>query len=131
MSTAVRALLIAGSIMTALYVLRRVRKSRMRTEDSVFWLVFSLILVVMGLLPNAVSALARFIGVMSAANLVFLIVIFLLIIKLFLMDQRISALQRQVTDTAQAEAIRRRRETENRAGQADPETAENGRQTAE
>ncbi len=115
MSIAVRALLIAGSILTALYVLRRVRKSRMRTEDSVFWLVFSLILVLMGLLPNAVSALARLLGVMSAANLVFLIVIFLLIIKLFLMDQRISTLQRQVTDTAQAEAIRHRREMENKA----------------
>lgn len=110
MSIAMRALLIAGSILTALYVLRRVRKSRMRTEDSVFWLVFSLILVLMGLFPNAVSALAGLIGVMSAANLVFLIVIFLLIIKLFLMDQRISTLQRQVTDTAQAEAIRQRRE---------------------
>ena len=52
---------------------------------------------------------------MSAANLVFLIVIFLLIIKLFLMDKRISTLQRQVTDTAQAEAIRQRREMENKA----------------
>lgn len=110
MSIAMRMLLIVGSILTALYVLRRVRKSRMRTEDSVFWLVFSLILVLMGLLPNAVSALAGLIGVMSAANLVFLIVIFLLIIKLFLMDQRISVLQRQVTDTAQAEAILQRRE---------------------
>ncbi len=112
MSMAMRALLIAGSLLTALYVLRRVRKSRMRTEDSVFWLLFSLILVLMGLLPNAVSALARLIGVMSAANLVFLIVIFLLIIKLFLMDQRISALQRQVTDVVQAEAVRQRREEE-------------------
>ena len=112
MSTAMRVLLIAGSILTALYVLRRVRKSRMRTEDSVFWLLFSLILVLMGLLPNAVSALAGLIGVMSAANLVFLIVIFLLFIKLFMMDQRISVLLLQVIDTAQAEAIRGQREAE-------------------
>ena len=86
MSLAMRILLIVGSVLTACYVLRRVRKSRMRTEDSVFWLVFSLILVVM-------------------ANLVFLIVIFLLIIKLFLMDQRISRLQRQMTETAQTVAM--------------------------
>ena len=45
MSTAMRILLIMGSLLTAMYVLQRVRKSRMRTEDSVFWLVFSLILV--------------------------------------------------------------------------------------
>ena len=112
MSITMRILLIAGSLLTAFYVLRRVRKSRMRTEDSVFWLVFSLILVLMGLLPNLVTRLAARIGVMSAANLVFLIVIFLLIIKLFLMDQRISALQRQTTETAQAAAIREMKEKE-------------------
>ena len=126
MSIAMRILLIAGSLLTAFYVLRRVRKSKMRTEDSVFWLVFSLILVVMGLLPNAVSGLARLIGVMSAANLVFLIVIFLLIIKLFLMDQRISALQRQVTDTAQAEAIRQRREEEKKESKESGKGANEG-----
>ena len=105
MSLMMRILLIAGSLLTALYVLRRVRKSRMRTEDSVFWLIFSLILVLMGLLPGAVTGLAELMGVISAANLVFLIVIFLLIIKLFLMDQRISELHRQATETAQAVAI--------------------------
>ena len=46
MSLAMRILLIVGSVLTACYVLRRVRKSRMRTEDSVFWLVFSLILCI-------------------------------------------------------------------------------------
>ena len=126
MSTMMRILLIAGSLLTAVYVLRRVRKSRLRTEDSVFWLLFSLILVVMGLLPNAVSGLARLIGVMSAANLVFLIVIFLLIIKLFLMDQRISALQRQGTDTAQAEAIRQRREEEKKESKESGKGANEG-----
>ena len=76
MSIMMRILLIAGSLLTAFYVLRRVRKSKMRTEDSVFWLVFSLILVLMGLLPNLVTRLASWMGVISAANLVFLIVIF-------------------------------------------------------
>ncbi len=106
MSITMRILLIAGSLLTAAYVLLRVRKSRMRTEDSVFWLVFSLVLVLMGLLPGLVTDLAARMGVMSAANLVFLIVIFLLIIKLFLMDQRISVLQRQGTEKAQTVAVR-------------------------
>lgn len=114
MSLAMRILLIVGSVLTACYVLRRVRKSRMRTEDSVFWLVFSLILVLMGLFPALVTALAARMGVMSAANLVFLIVIFLLIIKLFLMDQRISRLQRQMTETAQTVAMQERTEQDTR-----------------
>ena len=114
MSLAMRILLIVGSVLTACYVLRRVRKSRMRTEDSVFWLVFSLILVVMGLFPALVTGLAALMGVMSAANLVFLIVIFLLIIKLFLMDQRISRLQRQMTETAQTVAMTEKAEKKTR-----------------
>ncbi len=112
MSMTMRILLIAGSLLTAVYVLRRVRKSRMRTEDSVFWLVFSLILVLMGLIPDLVTALAARMGVLSAANLVFLVVIFLLLIKLFLMDQRISDLHRQVTETAQTVAIQEKKEKE-------------------
>ena len=116
MSMMMRGLLIAGSLLTAFYVLRRVRRSKMRTEDSVFWLVFSLILVIMGLLPDLVTRLAEWMGVMSAANLVFLIVIFFLIMKLFLMDQRISVLQRQVTETAQQVAIQGRAAEENGAG---------------
>jgi len=113
MSMMLRGLLIVGSLLTAFYVLRRVRRSRMRTEDSVFWLLFSLILVIMGLLPDLVTSLADWMGVMSAANLVFLIVIFFLIMKLFLMDQRISVLQRQVTETAQQVAIQGRAAEEN------------------
>ena len=118
MSTIMRILLIAGSLLTAGYVLRRVRKSRMRTEDSVFWFSFSLILVLMGLWPDLVTRIASWMGVMSAANLVFLIVIFFLIIKLFLMDQRISTLQRQATETAQAVSIQRL-EAEEAAGKAE------------
>ena len=113
MSMMLRGLLIICSLLTAFYVLRRVRRSRMRTEDSVFWLLFSLILVIMGLLPDLVTSLADWMGVMSAANLVFLIVIFFLIMKLFLMDQRISVLQRQVTETAQQVAIQGREAEEN------------------
>lgn len=119
-----RILLIAGSLLTAFYVLRRVRRSRMRTEDSIFWLSFSLILVLMGLFPGLVTSLAAFMGVISAANLVFLIVIFFLLIKLFLMDQRISALQRQVTETAQTVAV----QAVNRVSSGDEKKAANGGQ---
>ena len=124
MSLTMRILLIAGSLLTAFYVLRRVRRSRMRTEDSIFWLSFSLILVLMGLFPGLVTSLAAFMGVISAANLVFLIVIFFLLIKLFLMDQRISALQRQVTETAQTVAV----QAVNRVSSGDEKQAANGGQ---
>ena len=41
----------------------------------------------------------------SPANLVFLVVIFLLIVRVFMMDQQLSKLRQQVTNTVQRVAI--------------------------
>ena len=48
MTTAMRILLIAGSVLTALYVLVRIRRNKMQTENSLFWIFFSLVLVILG-----------------------------------------------------------------------------------
>ena len=79
MSWAMQMLLIIGSVMTAYYVLKKIRRSRMRTEDSIFWLFFALILVLLGIFPGIAMKISQWIGVQSAANLVFLVIIFLLI----------------------------------------------------
>lgn len=105
MSWAMRILLIIGSVLSTIYVLRRIRKSKMRTEDSIFWLVFSLILVILGVFPGIAISFSEWIGVQSAANLVFLIVIFLLLVKVFTQDQKISKLNQQITQTVQYIAI--------------------------
>ena len=81
MSWSMRILLLLGSVMTAVYVLRKVRKSKMRTEASVFWLLFSVVLVLLGLFPEIAIGVSEWVGIQSPANLVYLVVIFLLIIK--------------------------------------------------
>lgn len=105
MSWVMRVLLILGSVITACYVLKKIRRSKMRTDDSVFWLIFSLILVLLGIFPGIAIGVSEWIGVQSPANLVFLVVIFLLLGKVFIMDQRISRLQQQVTRIVQRVAI--------------------------
>ena len=101
MSWSMRILLLLGSVMTAVYVLRKVRKSKMRTEASVFWLLFSVVLVLLGLFPEIAIGVSAWIGIQSPATLVYLVVIFLLIIKLFLMDHQIAKLQDQLIHVAQ------------------------------
>ena len=105
MSWAMRVLLIIGSVITAFYVLKKIRRSRMRTEDSLFWLFFALILVILGVFPGIAIGVSEWIGVQSPANLVFLVVIFLLIVRVFMMDQQLSKLRQQVTNTMQRVAI--------------------------
>ena len=114
MSWQLRGLLIVGSVLTEFFVLRKVRKSKMQTEDSIFWLFFSSVLVLIGIFPNIASFLSRIIGVQSPANLVFLSVIFMLIIRLFAVDQRVSKLNHQIAQTIQSIAIEK---TENRERQ--------------
>ena len=101
MSWSMRILLLLGSVMTAVYVLRKVRKSKMRTEASVFWLLFSVVLVLLGLFPEMEFGVSAGLGIRSAASFVYLVVLFLLIIKLFLMDHQIAKLQDQLIHVAQ------------------------------
>ena len=52
MSWVLRAILILASVLTCFWILRKIRKSQVRIEDSVFWLLFSLGLIVLSLFPS-------------------------------------------------------------------------------
>ncbi|MBR5108638.1 MAG: DUF2304 domain-containing protein [Clostridia bacterium] len=105
MSWHLRVLLIAAPIWMVYYVLLRIRKSKMQIDDSVFWLFFSCILLLIGVFPNIAIFFSILLGVQSPANLVFLTIIFLLTIRIFLLDLRISKLNHQLTQTIQSIAI--------------------------
>ena len=105
MTTAMRVLLIAGSVLTALYVLVRIRRNKMQTENSLFWIFFSLILVILGIFPQIAHWCAGLLGFISTVNLVYLVIIFLLVVKVFLQDQRLAKVESQLTKMAQTYAI--------------------------
>ena len=105
MTTAMRIMLIAGSVLTGLYVLVRIRRNRMQTENSLFWIFFSLILVLLGIFPEIAYFFARLLGVISTVNLVYLVIIFLLVVKVFLQDQRLAKTEEQMKKMAQRYAM--------------------------
>ena len=105
MTTAMRVMLIAGSVLTALYVLVRIRRNRMQTENSLFWIFFSLILVLLGIFPGIAHYFANLLGFISTVNLVYLVIIFLLVVKMFLQDQRLAKTEEQLKKMAQRYAI--------------------------
>ena len=102
MSTGMRIFLIIGSVLSCIYVLRGIKKSRMKTENSLFWIFFSVILVILGLFPGIADWFAGMLGVQSTVNLVYLIIIFLLVIKVFLQDQK-TAKERRLQSGADQE----------------------------
>ena len=109
MSIALRILLIAGSVLMVLYVLRCVRNSRMRTEDSLFWIIFSWILLILAVFPSLAATAAKWLGVISTVNLVYLVIIFALMIKLLLTDQKVSRLEAKLTRLMQDQAVEQSR----------------------
>ncbi len=102
---ALRALLIAGSLCTTLFILRRVRQAKVQIEDSIFWLLFSGLLLFLSLFPEVTTWVARKFGFISEINVVYLAIIFLLLIKQFYMSVRISQMDSKLKSLAQKVAL--------------------------
>ena len=79
--TLIRICLIVGSLLTAGFVLRRVRLAKVQIEDTIFWLGFSAALLILAIFPG---------------NFVYIVIIFLLLVKQFFMSIRLSQLDSKV-----------------------------------
>lgn len=108
MSSILRILMIVGAIFLMMYIFKKIRQSRMKIEYTIFWLVFSGILIVMGIFPNVFYWISRILGFQSPINMIYLVIIFTLIVKLFLVSIQISQLENKVDSLAQQLAINRK-----------------------
>lgn len=106
MSLQMRVVLILGAVATMASMLRRIRKKKVGIDVSIFWILFSSMLVVISVFPQIVYFFARILGVISPANLVMAGVILLLIIRMFLMTLEISELKEKMRGIAQSVALR-------------------------
>lgn len=106
MSTILKILLIAFSILTSITVIARIRKAKMQIDDAVFWVLFSMGLIVLAVFPRIVFRLTDITGMQSPANLLFLVIIFVLIVKIFSMSVKISILESKLSNLVQKEALK-------------------------
>ena len=107
MSIYIRILLIIGAGLVLLFMLKKIRQSKLKIEYVIFWFCFSSVLLLMGIFSKIVSKISAILGFQSPVNMVFLIVIFILI-KLFFNTIQISALENKVDSLAQQIAIDRK-----------------------
>lgn len=71
-----------------------------------FWIVFSFVLMVIGVFPGIAMFFAKVVGVQSPVNFVYLVVIFLLLLRTFMLTIRISFLEEKVKNLIEEIAIR-------------------------
>lgn len=105
MSTTFRVILIVVSLLVTIFMIRKIRQSKVQIEDSLFWFFFSLMLVVISIFPQIPTFLASLLGIASPVNFIFLFIIFILLIKLFYSTLRISQLDSKIKDLTQKTAI--------------------------
>ena len=84
--------LIFVSLATVTFILRGIRKSQVQINDSLFWIFFSLVLLVFSVFPKLAEIIARALGIVSAVNFIFLFIIFLLLINQYQLTVRLSKL---------------------------------------
>ena len=99
-------LLIGGAVVILLVVIHSVHKRRILIDDSLFWIAFAVVLVVLGAFPQIVFFFARLFGFQSPANLVFAAITAVLIVKEFHTTAKLSILRDKVNQLAQEVALR-------------------------
>lgn len=105
MSLSIRIILIVVSVLTFLLVMRRIRREKLLISDAVFWILFSAALLLLSIFPQIVIWVARWLGFVSAANLILVLIIFVLLLKMFSMSLHISHTDCKLRQLVQEMAI--------------------------
>jgi hypothetical protein len=105
MNILLRLLLSFISIIVLFFVLKKIRKSQVHIENTIFWILFMFGLVIISIFPQIAVFLSNLVGIESPANFIFLCIIFLLLLKLFNLSLHLSRLQHQIQQLTQIIAL--------------------------
>ena len=105
MSIYLRICLVVISMLSMLNIMKRVRRYKLQIEYSIFWIVFSVLLIIIAIFPKIMFWMSELLGIQSPANMVFLLVIFILFIKTFNLTLEISRLQYKMQELVQKIAL--------------------------
>ena len=106
MSGTLRILLLVAAIITAIWIFHKIRRLKVKMEDAIYWVVFAMVLAVLGLFPEISFWMTKKLGVQSPANLVFLLMIALLLEKVFTLSILVSQLEDKVSVLSAEVALR-------------------------
>ena len=85
--------LILASLFTFIYVIRRIRKHKLNIDDSILWIIWSVLLLILSLFPNLSKELSKLLGFESTSNFILTGFIFCIYIMVFIQNIRISELK--------------------------------------
>ncbi len=106
METPLRIILFIVSVVSVVFVVRKIRKANLKIEYSLFWIVFSFLLLVLSIFPNLTYVMAKLCAIEAPVNFIFLFMIFLLLLHSFYLTLKTSRLENMIQNLTQEIAIR-------------------------
>ena len=106
MTSLLRILLVIMSIFTFTYIIANIRKSKVKLESLVFWIVFGLMLVLLSIFPQIANFAASLSGFYAPINFILVTIIFLLIYKVFTLTMHLSQVQQKLEELIQHIALK-------------------------
>lgn len=106
MPVTLRVLLLLAAIATVVWILYKIRRLKVKMEDTIFWIFFAGIMFVLGLFPEIAYKLAGLVGIVSPANFVFFLMIIILFEKVFTLSVIVSQLEEKITILSSEIALR-------------------------
>lgn len=105
MTIELRIVLIVVSLLTLLFVSKRIRSSKVRLEDSIFWVCFAATIFILSIFPQVFYWISDLVGTYAPANFVFLFFIFILLVQSFHLSMRVSQADTKIKELTQQLAI--------------------------
>lgn len=105
MSVFFRALLILISLFFFWYTLRKIRKSQLQIEHSIFWVFISFVFVLFSIFPQFVYYLTNLCGMVAPVNFLFLTIIFILLVRIFGMSLKMGQMEEKIKNLTQQISI--------------------------
>ncbi|MBO4728830.1 MAG: DUF2304 domain-containing protein [Spirochaetaceae bacterium] len=106
MTLVLRVLLITISVMTFAYIIVNIRKSKVKLESLIFWIIFGLMLVVLSVFPKIAMFASSLAGFYAPINFILVSIIFLLIYKVFTLTMHLSQIQQKLEDLVRYIALK-------------------------
>jgi hypothetical protein len=98
--------LLVCAVALFVFVLRSIKKSKIRIEDSLFWIVLSVLILIMAAIPEIGYFASKLLRFQAPVNFVFLAAIAVLLVKCFTTSIHVSQLETKVKELTQQIAIR-------------------------
>lgn len=106
LTLSLRIVLFVCAALVLVFIIRRIKKSKIDVMDSIFWLFFSLSFVVLALFPQIASFFAGLLGFQASTNFVFVYVIAVLVMRDFSNTTKIAMLRKKIEGLIQEVALR-------------------------